>query len=211
MEELSIGKITTKFTIKFILWTIVFFVVGAVILGICLSGKIMKVADSNLTGIDELEDMYDIIKGFIYGWVVVDIFTAILATKLSIRGVTKKLKITTENRPKIIKKITIVLIVIAILVIVLHTVAVKTIENLAMKEIDEADSFSELIEKTEEEEEELNEFANEFKLKDDDVEDAIDGLKKITTAIKIYYFSGIVFACMIPMANIFLKKKENSN
>ena len=80
MEELSVGKVTTKFTIKFILWTILFFIVGAIVVMVVSGSAISKLEDA--TGsVEDMEEMFGAINGFIYGLVVVDLIVAFLATK----------------------------------------------------------------------------------------------------------------------------------
>lgn len=204
-EELNLGKVTAKFAIKFILWAILFFIIGAIVVGIFAGGALSEMG-SGYGDFDEVKDMFGAINGFIYGLVVVDIIAALLATKLSIGGIAKKNKITSENRPKIMKKVTIVLVIVAIIVILIHTVIVKMINGLLTEEIDEVDSLGELIKEAEDESDDVG---RAFGISvEDEFEDAIDLLKGLNTAGNIYSISGAVYLVMIPLANVFLKKKE---
>lgn len=204
-EELNLGKITAKFAIKFVLWTILFFVIGFIIVGIITGGAISSM-DSSPSGMEDLEDMFGAIKGFIYGLVFVDLIAALLATKLSIGGITKKVTITAENRPKIFKNMMIVLIVMAVVVILIHTVAVKSIDGMIVQDIGEVDSLGELIKDAEDEGDKI---AREFGIDvEDELDEALSLLKGLNTAGHIYSISGLLFVAMIPVANALLKKKE---
>lgn len=203
-DELNLGKTTVKFTIKFILWTLLFFIVGAVIVLIASGGAISNM-DTNFSGMDDIEDMFGAINGFIYGLVAVDLVTALLASKLSTGGIAKKNKITSENRPKLVKRIAIVLAVISVIVIIIHTVLVKAIDSLIVEDSG-FDSLGELIKEAEDESDNVGKFLGISA--QDDFDDAVKILKSLNTAGTIFSISGLAYAAMIPVSNMFLRKKE---
>lgn len=203
-EELHLGKVTIKFALKFILWTILFFIIGVVIVGIASGGAIANM-DGDINSIDDAEELFGAINGFIYGLVAVDIVSALLATKLSTGGIAKKNKINSESRPQIVKRIAIVLVILAVIIIVIHSVIVKAIDSLIVKDIG-ADSLSEVIDEAEDESDKVGDM---FGISaEDEYEDAIKLLKGLNTAGNIYSISGLIFVAMIPVANLFLSKKE---
>ncbi|MBR1540033.1 MAG: hypothetical protein IJ629_02485 [Clostridia bacterium] len=206
MEELSAGKVTAKFAIKFILWTILFFIIGAIIVGVISGGAISKFED-DLSSMEDVEEMFSAINGFVYGLVIVDIIVALLATKLAIKGVAKKTKVTSDNRKKYLKGISIVLIVIAVLVLVFHTIIVKTLDKMIVEDTG-TDSLKELIEEAEEDADKIGDAFEIAVGDEDEFEEAVKLLKGLNTAGTIYSVSGLIFVAMIPVANVFLKKKE---
>lgn len=196
-NELNLGKVTAKFAIKFILWAILFFVIGAVIVLVAFSNGIESVDE------DSIEEMVDALNGLVYGLAVVDVIAALLATKLSVGGITKKNTITEENRPLILKRIGIVCVVVAIILLIVHGCIIGLVEKYIVEETD-ADSFSELIE-------DIEEYSDDLGFYDDDeIEEGIDALKSMKTAGNIYTVVGLVYAAMIPVANVLLKKKIES-
>ena len=206
MEEIGTGKAVAKFTLKFILWTILFFIIGAIIVGVISGTSIVKVAESDMDDIADVEEMFHAIDGLVYGLIIVAFVATLLATKLSIGGVAKKGKITTENRPKIMKGIAIVLIVMAILVIVVHGLLVNTINSFIMKEVEGYSSLQELVKDADDNREEIAEI---FDIRgESELEDSIDLLKGFVRTETIYQFSGLIYVVMIPLAYVFLKKKE---
>lgn len=203
-NEPSLGKISVKFTVKFILWSILFFVIGAIIVGVA-SGSSISNIDSNINGIDDIKNVFGAVKGFIYGLVIVDLIVAFLATKLSIGGIAKKITITSENKPQILKRISIILTIIAVIVIVLHTVIVKNVDKMIMKDIDDFDSLGELIKEADDKKDEI---ANDFGIDaEEELDEALSLLKGLNAAGYVYSVSGLLFLVMIPVSNFILKKK----
>lgn len=200
-ENVKLGKVTAKFAFKFILWMILFFIVGAVIVGIASGGAIANMGNDA----EDVEEMFGAVKGFFYGLVVVDLISALFATKLSINGIAKKNKITSENRPKIVKRIAIVLIVISIIVIAIHTVMMKALDSILVEDSG-FDSLSELIEEAEDQSDKIEEFLDINE--EDEFDDAVELIKGLNTAGHVFAISGLVYVAMIPVSNIFLKKKE---
>ena len=206
MEEISTGKAVVKFTIKFILWTILFFVIGGIIVGIISGTSIAKVADSDMDDIADVEEMFEAIDGLVYGLIIVELIAALLATKLAIGGVAKKGKITSGNRPKIMRGITIVLVVIAILIIAVHWLLVNTINSYIMKEVKDYSSLQELVKEADDNREKI---ADIFDIRgESELEDSIDLLKGFVRTENIFQCSGLIYIVMIPLASVFLKKKE---
>lgn len=200
--ELNLGKITAKFAIKFILWAILVFVIGAIILFVAFGSKISNTDENNI------EEMMSAINGFIWGLSILDLVVAFIATKLSVGGIAKKQKITEENRPLIFKRMSIVLVVITVIIFAIHFAIVGMVKSSMLDAIDnEYDSISQLIKDAEEELEEEN-----YVLFDkDEIEEAISGLKGMNTAGNIYVVFGLAYAAMIPVANMTLKKKSENN
>jgi len=208
MEEIGTGKAIAKFTLKFILWTVLFLIIGGIIVGVISGTSIVKVADSDMDDIADVEEMFHAIDGLVYGLIIVAFIATLLATKLAIGGVTKKGKITSGNRPKIMKGIAIVLIVIAILVTVIHCMLVNLINSYIMKEVKDYSSLSELVKDADDSREEI---ADIFDIRtESELEDSIDLLKGFVRTENIYQFSGLIYVVMIPIAHVFLKKKEQS-
>ena len=91
------------------------------------------------------------------------------------------------------------------IIIVIHSVIVKAIDSIIVKDIG-ADSLSEVIDEAEDESDKVGDM---FGISaEDEYEDAIKLLKDLNTAGNIYSISGLIFVAMIPVANLFLSKKE---
>ena len=105
MEEQSVGKITKKFIVKFILF---FLLIDIVVGGIVFFSGLSSVADSN----DEVE----IVKGFngaVKALIIINILAALVPAFLATRSIKKKFVINAENNKSIFKNVTIFLVIMS--------------------------------------------------------------------------------------------------
>ena len=186
----SASKIAIKFAIKFLIWFIIFTIISTI-------GVIMVFASSIENVENSLEEMASALNTLVIGLVIADLVVAFLATKLSVKGATKKIEVTAENKSKVIQKIAIVLGIFAILVCALHLGIKDFILTTAGEESDI--DIEELAEETEE-------FIEDNDLLEDEEEEleAFLGFIKMTN---LYVFDSLFLILMIPVAKVYIDKK----
>lgn len=186
----SVSKITRKFVVKFIIWFLIFTVISTL-------GVVFMFANSLENVEEDVSEIVGVLNGLIIGLAVADFIVAFLTTKLSLRGATRKIEITNDNKKNVVKNISIVLCVFAILVCLLHTGIKVTLYNIVSEEANTD------IEELAEEVEDLDE---KYDLTDDEIEEveAFVGFMKMAN---IYVFDGLFMLIMIPVAKKSIEKK----
>ena len=186
----SVSKITTKFVIKFIIWFLLFTVISTI-------GVVMVFASSMENVEESTEALAGALNGLIIGLVIADLVVAFLATKLSIKGATKKIEVTAENKSKVIQNIAVALGIFAILVCSLHF----TIKDFILTTAgDESDiDIEELAEDTEE-------FIEENDLSEDE-EEELEAFLSFMKITNLYVFDSLFLIAMIPVAKKSIDKK----
>lgn len=186
----SASKIATKFAIKFLIWFVLFTVISTI-------GVIMVFASSMENVGDSLEEMASALNALIIGLLIADLVVAFIATKLSVRGATKKIEVTTENKSKVVQNIAMILGIFAILVCALHFTIKDFILTTAGEESDI--DIEELAEDTEE-------YIEENDLSEDE-EEELEAFLSFMKMTNLYVFDSLFLVLMIPVAKVSIDKK----
>lgn len=189
--EKSASKITTKFVIKFIIWFVLFTVIGTLGVLFMFASSIETVDE------DSIEALTGALNGLIIKLLIVDLIVSFCATKLALRGATKKIEVNSDNKMNVIKNVAIALGIFAILVGALHLGIRDAILDLASKDSDVD---------IEELQEDLDEYIDEHDLSEEDEEvvEAFLGFMKMTN---LYVFDSLFLILMIPVAKKTIEKK----
>ena len=186
----SASEIATKFAIKFLIWFVLFTVISTI-------GVIMVFASSMENVGDSLEEMASALNALIIGLLIADLVVAFIATKLSVRGATKKIEVTTENKSKVVQNIAMILGIFAILVCALHFTIKDFILTTAGEESDI--DIEELAEDTEE-------YIEENDLSEDE-EEELEAFLSFMKMTNLYVFDSLFLVLMIPVAKVSIDKK----
>ena len=186
----SVSKFTTKFVIKFLLWFILFTVIGTIGVTVVFANSIENIGD-------DAEELAGALNGLIIGLVVVDFIVAFITTKLSIKGVTKKVEVTAENKRKIIQNVALVLGIFAILTCSLHMAIKNGILDMAGEEsgVD-----------IEELKEDLEEYVEKYDLSESE-EEEVEAFLEFMKMTNLYVFDSLFLLVMIPIAKRDIDKK----
>ena len=191
-QEFSLKKATTSFAVRFVIFSIIFMVIGTII-------ALVMWASSIDTNSNDYEEIFDSINGLAWKLVIVDVIVALLSTLIATKGSTKKFKITEENSKLLKRNVAIVLVVVAIIIFAVHMIIVNTINSMALEDSG-AESLSEIIE-------EADDYVSDFGYAADEVDELNDMLKSLQTSERIYEFSAIIYLVMIPVSFVLIKKK----
>ena len=191
-QEFNLKKATISFSIRFVIFCIIFMTVGTTIV-------LFAWAASVDTSSNDFREMFDAISNLAWILVIVDVVVALLSTLIAVKGSTKKYKITEESYKSFRKNIVIVLVVVAIIIFAVHMLIVNSINSMALEDTD-VDSISEMID-------DIEDYLYDFDYGRDELEEATDMLKSLQTSERIYEFSAVIYLVMIPVSFALLKKK----
>ncbi len=191
-QEFSLKKATISFAIRFVIFCIIFMVIGTIIALVMWSSSF----DENT---NDLQEMLDGLSSLAWKLVIVDVIVALLSTLIATNGSTKKYKITEDNCKALKKNVVIVLVIVAIIIFIVHMLIINMINSIALEDID-ADSLSEMID-------DIDDYAADLGYSSNELDVASDALKSLQTSERIYEFSAVVYLIMIPVSFVLLKKK----
>ncbi len=194
MEEVNVGKITRKFTLKTLLW----FVLIDIVIGFIF----LIVKSSGLEGIED-DEMGNAINGLITGLIVINIISAICSPLLALRGTKKKCKITSDNKKTVFRNISIVLVVFALIMGILHGIIKNQILEMTL------DSLDMTMDDLKEAREDYDKYIEEENLSKDDKE-ILEQFDEFMGLSNVYVFDCITFLVMIPVAYFLVVKKEEA-
>lgn len=192
MKEANVGKITTKFVVKLVIWFLLLYIVTGVI-----------ALTSFATGIEGADNdemvLAEALNGFMVKLIIANIVTIILSVLLATRKIKKKFIINNENSKNIAKNIMIVLIVMTLVVAGIH-MAVKTyVMDYAAEEAD-IDDVDEMVKDTEA-------YAEKMGLDMSEIE-FWEEFKSFLTKTNVFAFDSVAFLVMIPVTRSMIVKKE---